>query len=107
MHGCVPDFTSPLATAPAPPPPPPVPLETLSKLGVLLGKNWQKALQVVDQNEVQCYQAEPSGRRIFEVRALCCAVQLHHAAPLHGNASQPTPILCCVVLRCMARVGST
>lgn len=35
---------------------------------MLLGKNWQKALQVVDNNEVQCYQAEPSGRTIFEVR---------------------------------------
>lgn len=47
---------------------PAVPVELLAKLGVLLGKNWQKALQVVDQHEVQCYQAEPSGRRIFEVR---------------------------------------
>lgn len=46
---------------------PAVPVELLAKLGVLLGKNWQKALQVVDQHEVQCYQAEPSGRRIFEV----------------------------------------
>jgi hypothetical protein len=44
-------------------------VEQLAKLGVLLGKNWQKALQVVDQNEVICYQAEPSGRKIFEV---CC-----------------------------------
>lgn len=44
-----------------------VPVEQLAKLGVLLGKNWQKALQVVDQREVQCYQGEPSGRRIFEV----------------------------------------
>jgi hypothetical protein len=58
-RGCT--FTS-LAIQPA------VPVELLAKLGVLLGKNWQKALQVVDQNEVQCYQAEPSGRRIFEVR---------------------------------------
>lgn len=44
-----------------------VPVEQLAKLGVLLGKNWQKALQVVDQKEVQCYQGEPSGRCIFEV----------------------------------------
>lgn len=47
---------------------PAVPVEQLAKLGVLLGKNWQKALQVVDQNEVICYLAEPSGRKIFEVR---------------------------------------
>lgn len=37
---------------------------------MLLGKNWHKALQVVDQNEVICYLAEPSGRKIFEVRFL-------------------------------------
>lgn len=45
----------------------PAPVEHLAKLGLLLGKNWPKALQVVDQGEVHCYQGQPSGRCIFEV----------------------------------------
>lgn len=67
------------------PPPLAVPLEPLAKLGVLLGKNWQKALQVVDKKEVQCYQAEPSGRRLFEVsptaNSWASDAQRHPACP--------------------------
>eukprot|EP00775_Hariotina_reticulata_P003683 gene3683-3943_t len=42
-------------------------MDLQSRLGLLLGKNWQKALQVLDKAEVQCYQAETSGRRVFKV----------------------------------------
>ncbi|KAF6252332.1 hypothetical protein COO60DRAFT_1704350 [Scenedesmus sp. NREL 46B-D3] len=39
-----------------------------ARLSLLLGRNWQKALQVVDQNEVECYIGENSRRHIFQVR---------------------------------------
>lgn len=38
-----------------------------ARLSLLLGRNWQKALQVVDQNEVECYIGENSRRHIFQV----------------------------------------
>lgn len=37
------------------------------RLSLLLGRNFQKALQVVDQNEVECFQGQTSGRRVFQV----------------------------------------
>lgn len=43
-------------------------IEQMSKMSLLLGRNWQKALQVVDQNEVECYIGESSRRHIFQVR---------------------------------------
>eukprot|EP00878_Enallax_costatus_P007130 GHUV01007473.1.p2 GENE.GHUV01007473.1~~GHUV01007473.1.p2 ORF type:complete len:139 (+),score=23.19 GHUV01007473.1:150-566(+) len=45
-----------------------VAVEHLARLHLLLGRNFQKALQVVDQNEVECFQAQTSGRRIFQVK---------------------------------------
>jgi hypothetical protein len=36
-------------------------------MSLLLGRNWQKALQVVDQNEVECYIGENSRRHVFQV----------------------------------------
>jgi hypothetical protein len=41
----------------------------LSRMSLLLGRNWQKALQVVDQNEVECFIGENSRRHIFQVWA--------------------------------------
>lgn len=90
-----------------------VPVEPLAKLGLLLGKNFQKALQVVGQNEVQCYQAEPSGRRIFEVREsqqlnLSKAQNKQH---MQGgcrntkNNRQQLLVLCAAVYTATAEVG--
>eukprot|EP00879_Flechtneria_rotunda_P012810 GHRR01013376.1.p1 GENE.GHRR01013376.1~~GHRR01013376.1.p1 ORF type:complete len:136 (+),score=40.79 GHRR01013376.1:228-635(+) len=45
-----------------------VTVDQLARMALLLGKNWQKALQVVDQDEVQCFQAENSGRKVFQVQ---------------------------------------
>jgi hypothetical protein len=39
---------------------------------VLLGRTWGKALAVVDQSGVQCYEAETSKRRLYQVCHLTC-----------------------------------
>lgn len=47
----------------------------IGRLNLLLGRNWVKAMQVVDQGAVQCFQAETSGRTIFQVihiQPMCC-----------------------------------
>jgi hypothetical protein len=111
---------------------PAVPVEHLAKLGVLLGRNWQKAIAVVDANEVHCFEGEPSGRRIFEVQCACwqlcraldagCVAQAwwhwgrvvpqqavvaerHTAATLAWLGASRACTRC--VHRCRARAGST
>lgn len=46
---------------------PPVPDADLIKLSLLLGRNWPKALQLVEQGAVRCFQGDTSGRRVFQV----------------------------------------
>jgi len=40
------------------------------RLSLLLGRNWAKALQLVDQGAVHCFQGVGSGRRVFQVRTV-------------------------------------
>jgi hypothetical protein len=47
------------------------------RMSLLLGRNWQKALQVVDQNEVECYIGENSRRHIFQVGGGAAAGMQH------------------------------
>lgn len=107
---CTPTTSSPdnleILKPPLPSSCPAVPVEQLAKLGVLLGKNWQKALQVVDQNEVICYLAEPSGRKIFEVRSLTHTTNTAAAAVgLHRTDSRSTT-MCNAGCRCTARAAT-
>ncbi|KAF8060030.1 ZSWIM7 [Scenedesmus sp. PABB004] len=63
-------------------------VEHLSKLGLLLGRNWAKALSVVDGGDVECFEGEASGRRVFQVKGKSgvyltfartyCACQAHY-----------------------------
>ena len=42
----------------------------LAQLSLLLGKNWAKALQVLDQQSIQCFTGEMSGRQVFQVEGI-------------------------------------
>jgi hypothetical protein len=68
---------------------------------VLVGKNWPKALQIVDEGGVKCFVAENSKRRVYQVRRGGPAARcLQRAAcrprlPAMHATAQP----CCQMLR--------
>lgn len=65
---------------PQPKQPNAVPDADLLKLGLLLGRNWPKALQLVERGAVHCFQGAPSGRRVFQVSGRAAA---HTTLPRH------------------------
>lgn len=61
----------------------------LAQFATLLGKNWLKALQVIDQNMIQCFTAAHSGRQIYQVAPLAC-----HASPRSPRRLLRTAVPC-------------
>lgn len=63
-----------------------VPDADLAKLGLLLGRNWPKALQLVERGAVHCFRGASSGRTVFQVGGRSGAA--HAVLPRHFCACQ-------------------
>ncbi|KIZ00744.1 hypothetical protein MNEG_7216 [Monoraphidium neglectum] len=78
-------------------------MPTVPQLSLLLGRNWSKALQLVDQGAVHCFQGDASGRRVFQVHGKSgqhmtlprhyCSCQAHHFECKHQLAARLAWIL--------------